>query len=137
MILKYLFFFTVGVLTSAAVDILMRSKSSKRSPKKFSLSFFWKDNKEKFLISHGIGLLFAIANYITTPSFHWFIEHLWDAFGLNPEYFSKFERHGSLDLVIAFVCGFVPDTILSYIARKKKILKPDRIVEKGENYVRK
>lgn len=98
----------VGAIVNKAADVTKRNVPSDRSPKKFSFSYWWKDNKRK-----------AIADILLVPV----------AIVCCNEFFNMEITTGS-----AFAIGFGSDYLLAIAKKRKmKLLKGYDLTEADKN----
>ncbi len=93
----------LGTLT----DLSTRNRWSPRSPQKFSISFWIKDNYRKWGISLGSAMLLT-----------WVASH--GVTGLMDAVFEPW---------MALVIGFAPDAVLSFLKQRFGILQPEQVGE--------
>lgn len=89
----------LGFLLSWVIDISQRDKKSRRTPERFKLMFFLKDNETRIFYSLCTSLLIILI-------FH----------------YGQFEIHG-YENYFAVAVGFCPDLVIGWLKRKFGFLK--------------
>jgi hypothetical protein len=99
--MNYVLLTFLGYVLSGLVDISQRNKKSKRTPEKFDLKFFIKDNYWRYLFSLALSACLISIYHVSVMDFE---EQIYE------------------DL-FAVAVGFSPDLIISYLKRKFGFLK--------------
>jgi hypothetical protein len=100
--MNYVLLTFLGYVLSGLVDISQRNKKSKRTPEKFDLKFFIKDNYWRYLFSLALSACLISIYHVSALDF---------------------DEQVHEDL-FAVAVGFSPDLIISYLKRKFGFLKP-------------
>lgn len=108
----------LGFAIAQVYDVLIRRKKySDASPQKFDILFFWRDTRQKIIVSLILSFLISIFIKINDVDIATLINSDWNGFN-NALY---------------GLIGFCPELVLQWLKRKYGFLQPDIV----DGYVRK
>ena len=100
----------IGFALAQILDVLRRDKDSQASPKKFKILFFWKDNKQKILLSITLSVLMTLALKLNWTEFVGLIGKEWE-----------------LNNLVFLAVGFAPELLLQKLKKKYGFLQPEKV----------
>ena len=107
----------LGFFIALAWDILQRERNSKRSPTKFSLSFFWADNKLRLIFTFMLAISLMLAIYFNAKETGLLFGKEWT----------------DINNLVYIIVGSVPDLVVSFAKRKAGFLQSTET----KDYIRK
>lgn len=108
---KWILITVICYLAALFYDIVKRDRASEFSPKKFNLSFFFKDNKNRLIFSFLLSLSCALVFWLIAP----------DVAAIpNNEI-------GGWGSIIYAIIGGAPDLAIAYAKRKTDFLRPQNV----------
>lgn len=98
----------LGFIIALALDIMQRERDSKSSPTKFSLSFFWADNKLRLIFTFMLAISLMLAIYFNAKETGLLFGKEWT----------------DINNLIYIMVGSVPDLVVSFAKRRAGFLQP-------------
>lgn len=108
---KFLIVMVVFYIIALIYDLLLRDRTSNKSPKGFNLVFYLKDNKQRLILSFVLSLFISIG-------VHMIREDIGDLAGKEIK---------NLNMVLYAIIGAAPDLLISYAKRKVSFLQPEEV----------